>query len=159
VHLRHHPEHPAAVDHHGGVEEPVGVPQRRPGDDHRQQVGAGGDDRVQTLVDGVEHGVLAEQVVQRVPGERELGEHGHGDTGCRQPAADVDHALGVAAGIGDEDIGGARGNPGEAVRVQRVKRHAVILPDRRSALIMTPDASGPAPREWAARRHGARSAP
>ena len=84
--LRHDAEHPAAVDHDGGVEQPRPVPQRRADDDHRQQVGAGPHDLVQALVHGVEHGVLAEQVVDGVPGERKLGEQRDRDTRVGQRA-------------------------------------------------------------------------
>ena len=145
VDLGHDAEDPTAVDDHGGVEQPRPVPKRCADDDHRQQVGTGGDDGGQTLVHRVEHGVLAEQVVQRVAGQGQLGEHGDRDAGLGQPPTDVDDALRVAPRIGDVDVGGARGDPGEPVRVQRGERHAVILAEARSA-VTRPDRAIEKPR-------------
>ena len=51
------------------------------------------DDRGQSLVHGVEHGVLAEQVVDGVAGEGQFREHGDRDAGLGQPPTDVDDAL------------------------------------------------------------------
>ena len=119
------------MDDDRGVEQSSLVSKRRADDDHRQQVCAGGDDRGQSLVYGVEHGVLSEQVVQGVAGEGQFGEHGDRDAGLGQPPTDVDDTLRVATGIGDVDVSGARGDPGESVRIQRGELHAVILSEGR----------------------------
>ena len=128
--LRDGPEDPAAVDHHAGVEQPRLVPQRRADDDHREQVGTGPHDLVQALVYGIEHRVLSEQVVDGVPGERKLREEDDGYAGFGRTPADLDHAFGVAEGVGDVDVGCARGDSRETVRVQRCEAHPVILSKR-----------------------------
>ena len=128
VQLRHHTEHLAAVDDHGGVEQPGLVAQRGADDEHRQQIGGGLDDLRQALVDRVEQGVLTQQVVDGVAGQRQFREQRDRDTEVGAAPADVDDALGVAHRVGDRDVGRARGDAGEAVAVQRVERHAPILP-------------------------------
>ena len=94
VDLRHDAEHPAAVDHHGGVEQPGLVPQRRADDDHRQQVGAGlGRSPSRPSCTASSTRVLAEQVVDGVAGQGQLGEHRDRDAGSDSRRLTVDHAL------------------------------------------------------------------
>ena len=91
VDLRHDAEQPAAVDGERAVVEPAadGAAARRPA-----APAAGPADpatqRVDGVLDRVEQRVLQQQVVDRVAGEREFGEHGErrpcGRTGPRAPA-------------------------------------------------------------------------
>ncbi len=74
VQLGHHAEHLAAVDDDRGVEQPGLVPQRRADDEHRQQVGRRLDDGRQAVVHRVEQGVLAQQIVDGVAGQRQFRE-------------------------------------------------------------------------------------
>ena len=123
VQLRHHTEHLAAMDHHRRVEQPGLLAQRGTHDEHRQQVGGRLDDLRQALVYGIEQGVLTQQVVDGVAGQRQLREQRDRDAQLRTTPADVDDARCVAHRVGDRDVGRARGDAGEAVAVQRVERH------------------------------------
>ena len=115
------------MDHDAGVEQPVQVPQRGADDDDREQVLTGAHDLVQPFVHGVEHRILAEQVIDGVPRERQLRKEDDGDTGVGDASADLDHAGGVTEWVGHVDVRGARGHAGETVRVQRCEAHWVIL--------------------------------
>jgi hypothetical protein len=66
----HDTEHLAAVNDHCSVEQPRLLAQRGADDDHRQQIGRCRRDGRECLVDRVEQGVLPEQVVDGVTGER-----------------------------------------------------------------------------------------
>ncbi len=86
-------------------------------DDRGQALGALGevDDR---LVDGVEEDVLEEQVVDRVAGEGELGEEGHGDPVVVEALDLLEDARRIRRRIGVRDRHRARRDPGEAVPVE-----------------------------------------
>ena len=102
VRLRRDAEDPAAVDHDRAVEEPVAVPQRRPDDEHRPQVRRRRDQLGDRRLHRVEQRVLQEQVVDRVAGQRELGEDRDRDAllvAARAPAPAPRAAF--AARVGD----------------------------------------------------------
>ena len=79
VRLRRDAEQLAAVDHDGAVVEAVAVAQRRADDEHREEIGGCLDQPRDRRLDGVEHGILHHEVVDRVAGQAQLGEDGDGD--------------------------------------------------------------------------------
>ena len=127
VGLRRDPQHPPAMDHDRAVEHPGAVLERRPDHDHRQQVGAGGDDLLDPGHHRLEQGVLEEQVVDGVAGQRELGEHRHRDAFVVAQPRLLDHPLRVGSRVGDRDRQRAGGNPREPVGVGGVEVHGVSL--------------------------------
>jgi hypothetical protein len=80
--------------------------------------GQGGDRRL----DRVEQGVLLQQIVDRVAGQAQLGQHQHRDAGRVGLAHQGQHALGVGRGIGQLDLGNRRGDPDEAMAIGREER-------------------------------------
>ena len=89
VGLRRHAQHPAPVDHHGAVEHPRALHQRRTDHEHRHQVGTRRDDLGDRRAHAREQRVLQDQVVDRVAAQAQLREHRHRDVrrrGTRAPA-------------------------------------------------------------------------
>jgi len=113
-----------AVDRDRAVVEAVAHPQRSADDDQRQEIlrcrGKVGDGQVH----GVKQHVLEEEVVERVPGQRQFGEHRDRDAlvmaGLR---LDGDRAR-VGGGIGKDHRQGAGRDPREPVAVERGELHA-----------------------------------
>ena len=90
VRLGRHTEHRAAVDDHRGVVDALPVAQRGTDDQDRQQIGRGRDDLENGVFDVVEQEVLQHDVLDRVPGQRQLREDRHARRrrrGTRGPAA------------------------------------------------------------------------
>ena len=95
VRLRRDAEQLAAVDHDGAVVEAVAVAQRRADDEHREEIVGCLDQARDRRLDGVEHGILHHEVVDRVPGEAQLGEDRDGDGVGVAVAGGGEHGLGV----------------------------------------------------------------
>ena len=87
VALRHDAQHRAAMDHHGRVVEAVAPAQRRPDDQHRQEVAAAVDQRQHRGLDGVEQRRLEEQVVERVARDESSGNTARPAPPARGPRA------------------------------------------------------------------------
>ena len=122
--LRDDAEDRAAVDDDGAVVDPVAVAQRRPDHDQRQQVGRALDHGGERALDVVEHGVLQHEVLERVAGQRQLGEERHDDALLRALARAAQHHLRVGGRVGDRDAARAGGDAGEPVLVDRAEVHA-----------------------------------
>ncbi len=123
VGLRGHPEHPPAVDHHGAVEQPVAVPQRRTDHEHRQQVGGRLDQQAEGLDHLVEHRVLQEEVLDRVAGQGQLGKDRDRGALLRAGPRLGEDALGVRRGVRERDRHRAGGHAGEPMAVGRGEVH------------------------------------
>jgi hypothetical protein len=119
VRLRHHAQHVAAVDDERGVVDPVAVPQWRAGDEHGDEAAGTVDHRPHRNLDGVEQGVLQDDVLDRVARPRELGEHGEHRPVPPALLGGREHALGVARRLGDAGRDRARRDTGEPARVDR----------------------------------------
>ena len=147
VGLRRDPQHPAAVDHHGAVEDAGAVHERGPDDEHREQVGRPGRDLHDGRLDALEHGVLQEEVVDGVAAQAQLGEHRHGDAVVVAGAGLLEHGARVRGGVGDRDRDRARRDPGESLGVGRVEVHG---PESRARAAASRPARGPGRRRVAA---------
>jgi hypothetical protein len=79
-------------------------------------------------VDGVEHGILHHEVVDRVAGQAELREDGDGDGIVAERARRVDDRLGVSRRVGDRDGDRAGGDPGEPVPVDALEQQVLAHP-------------------------------
>ena len=115
------------MDDHRAVVDPMPVPQRCAQHEHRQQSRRSGHDLAERHHDLVEQRVLQQQVLDRVPGEAQLGEHGHGDALLRAPASLPQDGLGVGARLGDHGLDRARRDARETMpidgpEVQRLPR-------------------------------------
>ena len=131
VGLRHDAEHRAAVDDDRGVVDAVPVPQRRADHQHRQQLGGGGDDVEQRILDGIEQGVLQQDVLDRVPRQRQLGKHRQRHVVVMAVLGRLQHRLGVRGGVGDHRADRAGGHADETVPVGRVEVHTdIVAPNR-----------------------------
>ncbi len=96
VRLGHDAEQLAAMDHDRAVVEAVAVAQRRTHHEHREELFGCRHQRRDGRLDRVEHGILHHEIVDRVPGEAQLGEHGHGDGVGVALARGGEHRFGVA---------------------------------------------------------------
>ena len=123
VRLGRDPEQPAAVDDDRAVVDPAAVPQRGAEHEHRQQVGGALDDRRDRRLDAVEHGVLEQQVLDRVAREAQLREERDRDALVRARPRLAEHGVGVRGRIGDRHVRRAGGDPGEAVLVDAAEVH------------------------------------
>ena len=123
VGLRDDAEDRAAVDDDGAVVDPVAVAQRRADHDQRQQVRGALDDGGERALDVVEHGVLQHEVLERVAGQRHLGEERHDDALLRALARAAQHHLRVGGRIGDGHAARAGGDACEPVLVDRAEVH------------------------------------
>ena len=122
VRLRRDAQQLAAVDHDGAVVEAVAVTQRRADDEHGEEIDGCLDQPHDGRLDGVEHGILHHEIVDRVPAETQLGEDGDGDRlGIALPGR-VQHGLGVRGRVGDRDGNGAGRDAREAVPVGALER-------------------------------------
>ena len=92
-----------------------------------------GDQLVEGVLDGVEQGVLQQDVLDRVAGQRQLGEHGQPDALVVAFAGQPQHRFGVRRRVGQRRVVGARGHPHEAVPVGGVEVHDSIVAKRDAA--------------------------
>ncbi len=74
-------------------------------------------------LDGVEQQVLQHDVLDRVPGQRQLREDGHGDAVVVAFARQPQNRLGIGRRIADRDLMGARGDTDKPLAVSVVKVH------------------------------------
>ena len=121
------------MDHHGRVEQSSLGLERRSDDDHRLKRGALCDQRPDRLEHRVGQRLLAEQVIDRVSRQSQLGEHDHGRVLIRGGARELHRALGVERGVGDPHVGHGGGDAHEPVAVERMKgvHYEVTLATRR----------------------------
>ena len=122
VRLRDDPEHPSAVDHHGGVEQPVLGPDRGADDDHRLERRALGDDPLDPAEHAVGQRLLVEQVLDRVARQAELGEHHERGAPLGRAPRERQRALGVDRGLGDLHAWHGRREPDETMLVEGAER-------------------------------------
>ena len=121
-HLRHHPEQMPAVDHQAAIVEPPLDAQRRADDEHRRQLLAGGDQPIDLRRDGVEHGILKQQIVDRIGRQAQLREHHQRDPCLVAGGDESERLVGILRRLGDRHLRHARGDPHELVPVGREKR-------------------------------------
>ena len=132
VRLGYDTEDPAAVHHDRGVVDAVPVAQRCTDHQHRHQLGGGADDVCQRVVGGVEQRVLQQDVLDRIPRQRQLGKHRQCDAVIVTLAGQCQHRFGVGRRLRDRGVDRARGNTDETVPVRRVEIHTTIVScDRR----------------------------
>ena len=124
--LDRHAEHRAAVDHHRGVVDPVQMAQRGAHDEHRQQIGRGVDHVGKRRFDGVEQGVLQQDVLDRVARQRQLRKDRHRHAVLVAVPGDSEHRLGVGGRVGQHRVVGAGGHPGESAGIGGEKVHAPL---------------------------------
>ncbi len=146
VGLRRDAEDPAAVDDDRGVVDAVAVPQRGADDEDGQQVPAALDHGAQGDLDGVQQRVLQQQVLDRVAGQGQLGEHRHGDAVLVAGPALAEDVLRVRRRVGQRGALRARGHARETVPVDRGEPHGEQCPACRP-----PPSRGPPPTGWGRR--------
>jgi hypothetical protein len=121
--LGHDAEDPPFLQRDGTIVESAGMAQRRTEDEERPQCPARlcqGSDRP---LDAVEERVLEQQVVDRIGGERELGEdRERGALLMRRPGEREDR-LGIRGGVGDVRAQRAGGDARETLVIERPERH------------------------------------
>ena len=145
VRLRGDAEDPSAVHDHRGVVDPVPVAQRGAHHEHRQQLGRRRDQLEQGPLDALQQGVLHEQVLDRVAGQRQLREHRQPDAvGVALPGGGQ-HRVGVGRRDADRGRDRAGGDPEEAVPVGRTEVHRVIVPFPAARPGVSQGASRPSP--------------
>ena len=110
------PEHAAAMDDDGAVVDPASAAQGRADDEHRQQLGGTRDYGRDGRLDTVEHGVLEEQVLDRVAAQDELGEHRDRDALIGASPGLAQDRFRVRGRVGDRQCR-ARGDSRESVLV------------------------------------------
>ena len=123
IRLGSHPVDPPPGDDDGAVEKPVHVPQRRADDQDARQLrrcrGQGGEG----LFDRVENRLLQQQIVDRIAGQTQLGEHGQDDAlGTTEPSL-LEHGGGITGRVGDRDRDRAGGDSDESLVVGVTKVH------------------------------------
>ncbi len=127
VRLRHDTQHLAAVDHHGGVVDPVLIAQRRADHEHGHQFGGRDHDVEQRDLDRVEQGVLQQDVLDRIAGQRQLRKNSERDAVVVAVPGQPQYRLGVGGGVGEGRVMGARSHPHEPVPVCAVEVHHPLL--------------------------------
>ena len=130
IRLRRHAQHRTAVNHHRGVVDPVAVAQRSADDQHRQQVGRGGNQGVYGPFDGLQQCVLQQDVVDRIARQCQFGEHRQRHAVVVAFAGRSQHRFRVGGGIADRGVQRACGNPNEPVPVGGVEAHHPIVANR-----------------------------
>ncbi len=125
--FRHHAEQATAMDHQRRVVDPSGMAQRCANHQDGGQLFRAGQDGADRLLHRVQQRVLQQQVLDRVPRQRQFGEHREGHALRVALARHRQHGLGIALGIGEMRARGAGGDAGEAVRVERSEVHARTL--------------------------------
>ena len=124
VGLRRHAEQLAAVDHDGAVVEAVAVAQRCAHHEHGEEILGCRHQRRDGGLDRVEHGILHHEIVDRVPGQAQLGEHRDGDGIGVALACRGKHRFRVADRVGDRDGDRAGRDAREPVAVRALEREA-----------------------------------
>ncbi len=127
VGLRRDAQHLASVDDDCAVEHASAVHERGADDQDGEQICRRLDDVGDGLVHALQQGVLQEQVVGGVAGERQLREDGDGDALLVALAGLGEDGAGVGGGIRERHGDGAGGDPGESLGVRRVELHAPSL--------------------------------
>ena len=121
--LRHHAQQPAAMDGERTIIECAQVAQRRADQQQRQQVGRGGDDRVDRRLHRVQQRGLLQQIADRVAGQAEFGEHRQRHRLAVAVARHRQDRLRVRRRIGQRRPGGAGGDTRETVTVKGSETH------------------------------------
>ena len=134
VGLRGDAEDATAVDHERAVEDAAPVDQRSADEQDRQQVAALLDQHADRVADGVEEGVLEEQVLDGVAGQAQLGEDRDRDALVVAGAGLLQHGPHVGRRVGDGHGGGARRDTGEPLVVGVVEVHGPTVSDGGSPL-------------------------
>ena len=124
-------QHPPAVDHDGGVEQPASVSQRCPDHEYRAELRRRGHQLTDRRLDLVQQGLLHHQVVDRVAGQRELREERHRDTFGVTGTGLREHRSRVPTRVGNRRRDRAGGDPYEALGVHGAEVHASSLPKKR----------------------------
>ncbi len=120
-HLRHHPEQlPAMDDEAAIVEMPPGA-QRRADDEQRRQLFAGGNQPVDLGGHGIEHGILKQQIVDRIGRQAQLRKHHQRDACLVGGGDEIERLIGVLRRLGDRDLRHAGADPHELVAIGREK--------------------------------------
>ena len=122
VRLRGDAEDAAAMDDHGAVVQARAEPQWRADDEERHQITRVRGDLGDRGAGGVEHDVLHDEVVDRVTGHAQFGEHRDGDAGVVGLARRGHDHLRVACRVGDRDRDRAGRDAREAVPVDALER-------------------------------------
>ena len=123
-------EHPTPMHHHRAVVEPPLEGQGSTHDDDRQEVRGRRPHPFHRGERGVEHGVLEQQVVDRVAGQAQLREDRQRDPLGRALASDAHDRVGVGERIGDRDRHRAGRDAGEPLVVGGVEVHGRSLAHR-----------------------------
>ena len=123
VDLWHHAQKLAAMDCQGAVVKRAHVTDRRADQQQRHQVCRTGDDGIDRGFYCIEHGLLLQQVGDRVAGNSQFREHRDGDRLTVAIPRHCQDGLRVADRIGQRGACGAGGDTGEAVAVQRSEAH------------------------------------
>jgi len=92
-------------------------------DQHRQQVGRGCDDFPKGAFDVVEQEVLQDDVLDGVPGQRQLGEYGHRDAVVVACAGQPQNRRGIGRRIADGGVVRACGDADKTLAVAVVEVH------------------------------------
>ena len=117
------------------VVDPVAAAHRQADDEHRQQVRRRRDDLGERDLRRVEEGVLQQDVLDRVAGERQLGKDDEPDAFVGALAGGDQDGRGVGRGIADDGLERGGGDAHEAVPVRGVEVRAVghgraVVPSR-----------------------------
>ena len=111
VRLRREPQQPPPVHDGGHVHDPVPVADRQPDDQHRQHLGRSLDHGGERPFGRVQQRILQEDVLDRVTGQRQLGEDREPDAFVGALARDPEHGRGVRGRIADRRAQRAGGDP------------------------------------------------
>ena len=145
VRLRGHSQHPPAVHDDGAVVDPVPVAQRGTDDQDRRQISRTGHDVGQGRLDRVQQRVLQQDVLDRVAGQGQLGEHHQRHALVLAVAGHPQHRLGVARRIGNGGPQRARRDPEKAMAVGRAEVCRVHEPSGSGSDRLCWDERRPAP--------------
>jgi hypothetical protein len=115
--------YPPAVHDDRAIVDPVPVAQRGTDDQDRQQVHRTGHDIEQRRLDRVQQRVLQQDVLDRVTGQGQLGEHDQRHALVLALTGDPQHRLGVARRVSNRGPQRARRNPEKPMTVRGAKVH------------------------------------
>jgi hypothetical protein len=127
IRLGRHTQYRAAVDEDGGVVNTMPIAQRGTDNQHRQQVSRSGDDVGQGILDGVQQHVLQQDVLDGIPGQRQLRENGHRDAVVVAQLSKPEHRGRVGRRVADRGVVRARGDPGKPLAVGVVEVHRLSI--------------------------------
>jgi len=120
-HLGHHAHELPAVDDEAAIVEPPLPPQRRADDENRRQLAARRDEALDRAGNAVEHGVLKQEIVDRIGRQAQFGEHHQRDAGLVARGDQSQRLIGVRRRLGNRNPRHAGGDPHELVPVGREK--------------------------------------